>query len=45
MKLDNISIVIGAFHSPPRHNITNTIVIDYSNIIKNNFIVIRDFNA
>lgn len=45
MKMDNVPIIIGAFHSPPRHNITNTIFTDYFNTIKNNFIIIRDFNA
>lgn len=37
IKLNTISITIGAFYSPPRHNIRNT--------IKNNFIIGGDFNA
>lgn len=38
IKLNNISITIGAFYSPPRHNITNIIFIDY-------FIIGDDFNV
>jgi len=45
IKLNSIPITIGAFYSPPRHNITNIIFTDFFNIIKNNFIIGGDFNA
>lgn len=35
IKLNNISITIDAFYSPPRHNITYSILTDYFNTIKN----------
>ncbi|KAL4084132.1 hypothetical protein QTP88_027967 [Uroleucon formosanum] len=45
IKLNSIPITIGAFYSPPRHNITNIIFTDFFNIVKNNFIIGGDFNA
>jgi len=45
IQLNNIPITMGAFYSPPRHNITNTIFTDYFNTVKYNFIIGGDFNA
>lgn len=33
------------FYSPPRHNITKPILDDYFRTIKNNFIIVGDYNA
>ncbi|KAL4136313.1 hypothetical protein QTP88_007861 [Uroleucon formosanum] len=35
----------GALYSPPRHNISNATFTDYFNTIKNNFIIVGDYNA
>jgi len=45
VKLNNIPITVGAFYSPPRHNISNATFTDYFNTIKSNFIIGGDFNA
>ncbi|KAE9525798.1 hypothetical protein AGLY_014024, partial [Aphis glycines] len=45
IKLNSTPITIGAFYSPPRHNITNIIFTDFFKIIKNNFIIGGDFNS
>ncbi|KAL4136311.1 hypothetical protein QTP88_007859 [Uroleucon formosanum] len=34
-----------ALYSPPRHNISNATFTDYFNTIKNNFIIVGDYNA
>lgn len=44
VKLNNISITMGAFYSHLRHNITNIIFTYHLNIMKNNFIIRGDFN-
>jgi hypothetical protein len=45
VRLNNIPITVGAFYSPPRHNILNATFTNYFNTIKNNFIMGGDFNA
>ncbi|KAL4136335.1 hypothetical protein QTP88_007883 [Uroleucon formosanum] len=39
------ALCTGALYSPPRHNISNATFTDYFNTIKNNFIIVGDYNA
>lgn len=45
IKVNIISITIEVSYSTPRHTISNSVMINYFNTIKNNFTIGGDFNA